>query len=54
VPASRSLAVSAIVHAAVVAVIRAKLPAGSAGAFSDDDVAAFDARRTSNQPFTPY
>ncbi len=38
----------------VVGWIRAKLPAGSAGAFTAADLAQLDARKSSKQPFAPY
>lgn len=38
----------------VIGWIRAKLPAGSPGAFTADDIARFAAQRTSKQAFVPY
>jgi hypothetical protein len=38
----------------VIGWIRAKLPAGSPGAFTADDTARFAAHRMSKQPFLPY
>jgi hypothetical protein len=38
----------------VIGWIRARLPAGSPGAFTADDIARFSAQRTSKQPFAPY
>jgi hypothetical protein len=42
------------VRALVLGYIRTHLPAGSASAYTADEIAAFDARRSSKQPFTPY
>ncbi len=41
-------------RAMVIGWIRAKLPAGSPEAFTDEEIAACAARRTSRQPFEPY
>ncbi len=41
-------------RAEVIGWIRARLPAGSTGAFTPDDVARLSARRTSKQAFQPY
>jgi hypothetical protein len=41
-------------RAMVIGWIRAKLPLGSAGAYSSDDIAKLDAARSSRQHFTPY
>jgi len=41
-------------RAQVIGFIRAHLPAGAPGAFSVDDIAAFDAHRTSHAHFAPY
>ncbi len=41
-------------RAIVMGWIRAKLPAGSPGAFSTDEIAKLDAARTSRQHFAPY
>jgi hypothetical protein len=41
-------------RAMVIGWIRAKLPAGSAGAFTADEITRLDAHRTSKQHFTPY
>jgi hypothetical protein len=38
----------------VIGWIRAKLPAGSPGAFTPDDIARRSAHRRSTQPFVPY
>lgn len=42
------------VRALVLGFIRTHLPAGSSDAYTEKEIAAFDARRTSKQPFTPY
>ena len=41
-------------RAVVIGWIRDRLPAGSANAFTDEEIAALGARRTSKQPFEPY
>jgi hypothetical protein len=41
-------------RAMVIGWIRAHLPSGEAGAFSADDIARLDARRSSKQHFVPY
>jgi hypothetical protein len=41
-------------RAMVIGWIRARLPRGTAHAFTDDEIAAFRARSTSTQPFAPY
>lgn len=41
-------------RAAVIGWIRARLPAGSAGAYTDAELKALDAHRTSRAPFAPY
>ena len=41
-------------RAIVIGSIRAKLPAGSPGAFTPDEIAELDASRTSRQHFAPY
>jgi len=41
-------------RAIVIGWIRGKLPAGTPGAYTDEEVRAFAARRTSRQAFTPY
>jgi hypothetical protein len=41
-------------RAIVIGWIRAKLPAGSPEAYSDEEVRELGARRHSKQPFTPY
>lgn len=41
-------------RAMIVGFIRARLPAGSQAAFSDREIAALDASRTSRQRFVPY
>jgi hypothetical protein len=41
-------------RAVVIGWIRGELPAGTPGAFTDEEVRAFAARRTSKQAFTPY
>jgi hypothetical protein len=38
----------------VIGFIRGKLPAGSPGAFTVDEIAKLDAARTSRQHFAPY
>jgi len=41
-------------RAMVIGWIRARLPAGSAGAYTPAEIAALDARRSSTQHFAPY
>lgn len=42
------------VRVMVLGFIRSKLPVGSPGAFSEREIMALNARRTSRQPFAPY